>query len=700
MANTITTSAQAEPEYPTEPQDARGLPTLWRRIALGAILLISVFMNFFKLGQSGFTSYYPPAVRSMMDNWHNFFFAAYDPGGFSSLDKPPVGFWLQVLSAKIFGLTPVSVLLPQAVCGVLAVLLLYALVRRQFGVTAGLLAALALALSPISVIANRTVQVDSTLALVLLMGAWAILRAASTGRLRWLLLCAAIIGVGFNIKMLEAYLVLPAFGLLYLLAAPRSIWKRLWHLALALLLLLVISLSWVLIVDLTPATQRPHVGSTTDDSEINLALGYNGIQRLLGTRGEGTPEQQPSGTQPSSINGNPGQGPVNGNPGPTPGNMGSTLVESFLPHLLTEPLAGQSGWLLPLALFGMIALLKFRRPRPQSDRTLQALILWGMWLLTMGIFFSAAQFTHEYYLTVMAPAIAALCGIGLATMWQDYRRSGWRAWLLPLAIIATASEQVSILSDFPDWGRWMIPLLIVLCLLAVGALICARLSLRFTSKAPWPRLLLPALTLGLVALMLGPTVWAAIPIFQGTEGGEPVAGPPGQSPGAAAKIDPALIRYLEANQGNAQILVATDQMGMADDIILATNKTVMPLGGFSYYPLTTTELASLIAQGKLRFLLIGQPLPVASTHTPDSGFHPQQVNVGSSPAGQLNGASSPAGQLNGASAPAGLNDVIAWTTRHCKVVPSSQWQIFSTSASGGNGSGSNTAQLYDCAAAH
>ena len=286
MAETSTTIAQVEPEHPIAQRIQKRFPA-WHQLALGGITIISIFMNFFQLGQNGFGSYYPAAVRSMMDNWHNFFFAAYDPGGFVTIDKPPVGFWLDVASARLFGFTSFSILLPQALAGVLSVLLLYYLVRRHFGVAAGLLAALALALSPISVVTNRNITIDSTLALTLLVGAWAVLRAAETGRLRWLLLSAAIVGIGFNIKMLEAYLVVPAFGLLYLLAAPRSLWKRIGHLALAGMLLLVISLSWVVAVDLTPASQRPYVGSTQDNSELSLAIGYNGIERLLGSFGRG-----------------------------------------------------------------------------------------------------------------------------------------------------------------------------------------------------------------------------------------------------------------------------------------------------------------------------------------------------------------------------------------------------------------------------
>ena len=306
---------------PPSAAEGRGrLPSrLWQRLGLGAVMLISIFMNFFQLGQNGFANlYYAAAIRSMLDSWHNFFFVAFDPGGFVSVDKPPLGFWLQAASAKIFGFTPFSIFLPQALAGVLSVLLLYSLVRRHYGVVAGLLAALALAISPISVLTNRNNTIDSTLVLVMLLGAWAVLKAAEKGKLRWLLLCAVFVGLGFNIKMLEAYLVVPAYGLLYLLAAPRRLRIRIAHLALAGLLMLTISLSWVVAVDLTPASQRPYVGSSQDNSELSLALGYNGIERLLGqlfgrnsgntntgnTNGNVTPGQfPPSGTGNGTFNG-------------------------------------------------------------------------------------------------------------------------------------------------------------------------------------------------------------------------------------------------------------------------------------------------------------------------------------------------------------------------------------------------------------
>jgi 4-amino-4-deoxy-L-arabinose transferase-like glycosyltransferase len=268
-------------------------------------------------------------------------------------------------------------------------------------------------------------------------------------------------------------------------------------------------------------------------------------------------------------------------------------------------------------------------------------------------------------------------------MGQDYRRSGWRAWLLPLALIATAAEQIYILTSYPNWGRWMIPLLIVLCLLAVAVLIGARLPLRFTRNERMTRLLMPALALGLVALIIGPTLWAAIPIFQGTESDLPIAGPPFGQNGPIGGFQPMasgdntkLIRYLEAHQGNAQILVATS--GMTDEIILATNKPVIPLDGFSSYPLTTTELASLVSSGKLRFLLLNEPQDPNQGPKPGQGQTIQGVGGGPRDGQQ--------------------NDVLTWAKQHCKAVPSSQWQSSSTSSSTGDGPGPN-AQLYDCAAA-
>jgi 4-amino-4-deoxy-L-arabinose transferase-like glycosyltransferase len=662
---------------------------LWQPFALVGVMLVSLFMNFYQLGQNGFGNlYYAAGIRSMMDNWHNFFFVSFDPGGFVTIDKPPLAFWLQTLSAKIFGFTAFSVYLPQALSGVISVALLYHLVRKRFGVVAGLLAALALATSPISVVTNRNNTIDSTLTLVMLIGAWAVLRAAETGKLRWLLLCAVTIGIGFNIKMMEAYLVIPAFGLLYLLAAPKSIWRKLGNLALATILLLGISLSWALAVDLTPASQRPYVGSTQNNSEISLAIGYNGVQRLLGQFGFGGRQSntnnnatgQPPTTSGSSSSGSSsstsqrpqfpqGGQPGQGGPGGGAGGMFNTGTAGPL-RLFSQPLAGQIAWLLPLALLGMVALIWQRhlhfKLRFQEDREQQSLVLWGIWLLTMGVFFSVAGFFHPYYLTVMAPAVAALFGIGIVTMWRDYRKPGWRGWLLPAALIATAAEQIYIVSNYPTWGQWLIPTIAGLCALGIVALVAFRLIKPASYSVMRKRVLLSLFGLAVAGLLVAPTVWAAIPVIQNVQAQLPEAGPIqqggfGNRSGGNDSANTKLIQYLEAHQGSTQYLVATASSNSADSIILVTNKPVMVLGGFSGSDpiLTVSQLQTLIKENKVHYFLISS-----------GGFGPGD----------------------------GQSTLTTWVQQHGTFVPTSQWQSSSTTSSTGFPGGDNQ-QLYYVASA-
>src|SRR2546423_13871626 len=260
----------------------------WHRPALGAVLALTALLNFWQLDRLGYANtYYATAVKSMLQSWHNFVFVSFDPGGFVSIDKPPLGFWIETASARLFGFSGLSLLLPEVLAGVLSVAVLYRLVARIWGRGAGLLAALFLAVTPVSVVTARNNTIDSLLVLTVLLAAWAVARAVETGQLRWLLLCAVLVGLGFNIKMLEAYLVVPAFGLVYLVGARASWRKRLGQLALATVVLLGVSLSWATAVDLTPASARPYVGSSGTNAELSLALGYNGLSRLLG--GAGTP---------------------------------------------------------------------------------------------------------------------------------------------------------------------------------------------------------------------------------------------------------------------------------------------------------------------------------------------------------------------------------------------------------------------------
>ena len=704
----------------------------WRHLAVGGVLVLATLMNCWQLSNLGYAnSYYAATVRSMLQSWHNFFFASFDPGGFVTVDKPPLGFWVQTASARLFGFHGWSLLLPEAIAGVLSVALLYYLVRRAFGLTAGLVAALALAITPISVVTNRNNTIDSLLVLTVLGAAWAMFRATETGKLRWLLASMTLVGLGFNIKMLEAYLVLPALVLVYLLGSQHRWRKRISHLAIATVVLLAISLSWATVVDLTPASQRPYVGSTTNNSELALALGYNGLQRLLGhsngAPGSGTPGSAtgqapaifrtasdgnaPAGFPPRiGADGGPG-GPGGGNGGP--GGVGENGAKGAL-RLLDQQLGGQIGWLLPLALLGLVgagsalfvwpARRRWLASRPQlaDKRTSegnwsvarhvlagvphafheplnlgqQATVLWSAWFLTMAAFFSVAGFFHRYYLSMLAPGVAALVGIAVAVLWRAYRHRQPLGWLLPVALVGTAAVQTKILRDYPADARWMTPLILGISAVAALVLVLARVRPIAILRR---RLAVGAVTAGLLVLLMAPTVWAGISVHNGVGGGIPSAGPqqgqgflsggPGRPLPASARpssddgggpggdVRSGLLAYLEANRGDTTFLMAVPSSQSADTIIIQTGEPVMAMGGFSGTDpiLTVDSVAQLVKNGTVRYFLLG----------------------GGGPGGRFEGQAS----------------AMQWVTSSCSVVPSSAYQASTASSRGGFG---GAQALYDC----
>jgi len=614
-------------------------------------LLLSAFLNFFRLTQEGFSNlYYAAAVKSMLTNWHNFFFVSFDAGGFVTVDKPPLGLWIQAASAALFGYHGISLLLPQALAGVLAVALVYHRVRRHFGPTAGLVAALVLAVTPISVAANRNNTMDSVLILLLLLAAWAVFKAAETGRLRWLLLCAVMVGLGFNVKMLQAFLVLPAFYLVYLVSPPLPWWKRMLHLALATAVLVAVSLSWAVLVDLTPPENRPYVGSSQDNTVMELIIGHNGMKRLLpgGLRGltrtlnpppvpQRPPRSVPPGGQPSHLRQmpssgqsqsqspapsagqaqQPGRAPPSSQPRQPPLQPGSTPAsgksgvrfesetgERGVLRLFNRQLAGQISWLLPLSMVSLVVAAWQTRLRFPLKPQHQALLLWGVWLLTHAVFFSMASMFHRYYLAMMGPAIAALIGIGMVAAWEEYRRPDRSWWPLPLALVGSALVEAYILAEFPEWSQWLTPLVIGLCLLAAFVLVIAKLVHR-PRERPWISLVA---TLGVLALLIAPTVWALIPVWYGGDVGLPFAGPDVIAKTRRDELPYAerLVDYLLSERQGEEFLVATVNARTAAPIIMATGEPVMALGGFTGSDpiLTVDELAEMVESGTVRFFLL------------------------------------------------------------------------------------------------
>jgi 4-amino-4-deoxy-L-arabinose transferase-like glycosyltransferase len=365
----------------------------------------------------------------------------------------------------------------------------------------------------VAVVDNRNNTSDSVLILFLLLSAWAVTRAMEGGRLRWLLLGAAFVGLGFNVKELEAFIVLPPLLLMYIVGSQCSLLTRVWHVLLAGFVTFAVSFVWILAVDLTPANARPYVSDSGTNSELSLALGYNGFGRLatgLLSHLSSIPFLH------LKIDGSivPGISMDIGNPG---------LLRLFQPAV-----GGQASWLLLVALFGLGA--AFLRPdvRHSLRRQRAALLFWGAWLLTAGCFFSVARFYHLYYLILLAPPVSALAGIGLARLWNDYRESitaarpaRWQGWLLPLVVLAGGWMQAHILSGYSAWNSWLGPAIEMACVLVALGLVLGRIGLRVVLTPDYVvcfgarRTAFAVTLLGVLSLLAGPTAFAAESVANG-----------------------------------------------------------------------------------------------------------------------------------------------------------------------------------------
>lgn len=609
-----------------------------RRLGIALILLLSCVLHFARLSQEGFANlYYAAGVKSMLMSWHNFFFVAFDPGGFITIDKPPLGFWLQAASAKIFGFHGWSLILPQALAGILSVYLTYLLVRRYHGEGAALISALILALTPIFVAASRNNTIDGLLVAVLLFAVLVFLPATEELSLKKLLMAFFLIGVGFHIKSLQAYLILPAFYLTYFFTSLGNFKKKAAHLAIATVVLLAASLPWFVAVDSIQAENRPYVGSSETNSELDLAIGYNGLGHFLGygIRIPGRPGQTrfnraPAGGGQPGL-GSPAQVSGDGQAGSAAPNSVSQPMAQLAAalrqgggengpsgpfRLFNRQLGGQISWLLPLALAGIgLAVLRFhRRELPKKSR--MKILFWSCWLIPQLIFFSIAQGTHRYYLVMMAPAIASLAGITFSTLARWYRDGGKKRFALPAVLLASVGVQGWIVVGYDEWRSWMLPLVVAGGLAATGLL--ALLS-GASFGVRWRK---PALTLALASILAAPGAWALTPVLYGSANAAfPFAGPD-LSPEARAAAAPGSVpilsvrlpgldtgkleEFLLSHKKGEKFIVAVPNAQVASPLILGTGLPVMTYGGFmgAEKILSPARLEELVADGQVRYILI------------------------------------------------------------------------------------------------
>ncbi len=609
-----------------------------RHLALAAVLALSAVLNMNRLSQNGYANiFYSAGIKSMLRSFHNFVFVSFDPGGLVTVDKPPLGLWVQAVSAKLFGFSPLSLLLPEAIAGVLAVAVLYFVMSRRFGALAALGGALALAVYPSFVAVSRDNGVDPVLILLMILACGAGLRASETGRWRTLLWCGVLVGLAFNTKTLAAFLVIPGIAVAYLLCAPGSISRRITQLLAAGLLMIAVSFSWLVFVDLTPASQRPYVGSSTNNSEIEVTFDYNGFGRVGGQ--VGGPGRVPVGfgalahSRPPVAGRERSATPARpaAQPPPTPATVNGR-AKNPIPfggppsplRLFGVGLGDQGAWILPFAFFGLLALalimladrglrLRARRPGASSpeqpalpwrrDRRLAGTLILGGWFAVEAAVLSLSKgIVHPYYVSALAPGAAAMAGAGAVAFVElaRRRRVDWRLVLAPLAIVATVAAQVVLLHR-EHYMSWFIPLLLG------GAAVGTALLLVVRRWAP----VTMALTFAL--LLVAPTAYSATTWLAPVEGTFPAAGPHQAIGAGGVGLNPAhrdiyraLIRYVGAHGPGSRWALLTDAATTASPFILE-GLDAGALAGYSGTDPTLDGrgLARLVARGQARYVLLG-----------------------------------------------------------------------------------------------
>ncbi|MET9275333.1 glycosyltransferase family 39 protein [Kribbella sp. NPDC003557] len=492
----------SDPVEATRPRTISTQYTLGKdKVLYGGLLALTAIAYLWGLSRNGYANeYYAAAVQAGSTSWKAWFFGSFDASSFITVDKTPASLWVMGLSGRIFGFSTWSMLVPEALMGVASVGFVYVSVRRWFSANAGLLAGAILALTPVAVLMFRFNNPDALLILLLCAGAWAVTRAIDSTKhaARWMMLAGALVGFGFLTKMLQAFLILPAFGIAYLVAGKPALGKRLVHLVLATVSLIVSAGWWVAIVELLPASARPYIGGSSTNSILELTLGYNGLGRL-------------NGNETGSVGGGTGNA----------GWGGAAGVQ----RLFGGEFASQIAWLLPAALIATVVLVVAAGKAPRTDRKRAFALLWGGWLVVTGLVFSYMQgIIHSYYMIALAPAIGAVVGAAMAVLWR--RRSEWLPrTTLAGGILLTAGWSFALLNQTPSWQPWLRWVVLITGVIAAGLLmLLPELKLHRTAAR---RAGLFAATLLAVSALAGPTAYSVETISAAHAGALPSAGPAG-----------------------------------------------------------------------------------------------------------------------------------------------------------------------------
>jgi len=501
-------ASSGTPQAPVTSSPDRPQRPRWERPALAGLLLATGVLYLWGLSASGWgNSFYAAAAQAGSKSWTAFLYGASDAAGSITVDKPPASLWVMALSVRVFGLSSWSILAPQALMGVATVATLYASIRRRFSPQTALLAGAVLALTPVAALMFRFDNPDALLVLLLTLAAYATLRAIENGRTRWMVLAGALVGLGFLTKQLQAFLVLPGFAVAYLIAAPVSWRRRIRDGFLAVGALVLAAGWWVALVELVPASMRPYIGGSQNNSFLELTFGYNGLGRLTG-----------------SETGSVGPGPGGGG-----GGFGFSS-QSGIGRMFATETGGQIAWLIPAALLLLLAGLWLRGRGSRTDAARAALIVWGSWLIVTLLTFSLmAGIFHAYYTVALAPAIAALVAIGTTLLWER-RAELWPLAVLAVVTLATSGWAFVLLGRSAGWLPWL-----RWAVLAAGVLGAVGLLAGHWVGA---RLLTASVVVAILAGLAGPTAYTLQTVATVHTGpivtaGPTVAGGMGGMPGGA-----------------------------------------------------------------------------------------------------------------------------------------------------------------------
>ncbi|KND31045.1 glycosyl transferase [Streptomyces europaeiscabiei] len=481
----------APPPRPSEPDPG----PRWARPALYGLLLAVGLAYFWNLSASGYAnSFYSAAVQAGSQSWKALFFGSLDSANAITVDKPPAALWPMALSVRLFGLNSWAILAPQVLMALATGAVLNTAVRRRFGPVAGLIAVGVFALTPVAALMFRFNNPDALLALLMTVTVWCVLRALEQGRTTWLLWAGAAVGFAFLTKTLQAFLILPPLAVLYAVCAPVPVRKRLGQLALSALTMIVAGGWWVAIVELMPASSRPYVGGSQNNSFLELTFGYNGLGRI-------------NGEETGSVGGG-GRG----------GGGGGGWGDTGIGRMFNSEIGGQIAWLLPAALILLAAGLWLTRKAARTDSARAAFVAWGgALIMTAAVFSFMAGIFHQYYTVALAPYVAALVAMGVTVLWEE-RGAWWPRAVLAGTVVVTVVWAYVLLGRTPDylpWLRWTV--LAAGLVGALGLLVAGRFGGRGLAAA--------VVGLSCAASLAGPAAYTVSTLNSGHQGSIVTAGP-------------------------------------------------------------------------------------------------------------------------------------------------------------------------------